>query len=105
MEQRKISKGRNIEMRNTFSVLQEEEKEPMPEQSTPPIVKTNKNEDKITAGRGRGKMRKSLNEMKEKGETTPKPGIQENTSNEGAQMGKKTNKMPKNKMPLRPIFL
>merc|ERR1711976_724142 len=36
-----------------------------------------------------GKMRKSLNDVKEKGETTPKPGIQENTSNERAQMEKK----------------
>ena len=60
----------------------------MPEQDTPPIVKTKK-ENKITAGRGRGKMRKSLNETKGIGETTPKPGIQENTSNEGAQMEKK----------------
>ena len=34
-------------------------------------------------------MRKSLNETKGIGETTPKPGIQENTSNEGAQMEKK----------------
>ena len=61
----------------------------MPEQDTPPIVKTDKNENKITAGRGRGKMRKSLNETKGKGETTPKPGIQENTSNERVQMEKK----------------
>ena len=34
------------------------------------------NEKKITAGKGRRKMRKSLNEIKGKGETTPKPGIQ-----------------------------
>ena len=34
-------------------------------------------------------MRKSLNEMKGKGETTPKPGIQKNNSNEGTQTEKK----------------
>ena len=48
MEQRKISEGRNIEMRNTFSVLQEEEKELIPEEDSTPIVTTDKNENKTT---------------------------------------------------------
>ena len=61
-EQRKIGEERNIETRNTFSVQQKEEREPIPEEDPlPPIVKVDKNEKKITAGKGRGKMRKSLN--------------------------------------------
>ena len=37
--------------------------------------------------------------MKGKGETTPKPGIQKNNSNEGTQTEKKKPKMPKSKIP------
>ena len=97
-EQKKIGEERNIEISNTFSVLQEEEKELIPEEDSTPIVKTDKNENKTTAGKGRGKLRKSLNETKGKGETTPKPGIQKNNSNDGTQTEKKANNMPKSKM-------
>ena len=93
-----MDKERNVEISNTFSVLQEEEKEPIPEEDPPPIAKTDKNENKITSGKGRGKLRKSLNETKGKGETTPKPGIQKNNSNDGTQTEKKANNMPKSKM-------
>ena len=34
-EQGKIGEERNIEIRNTFSVLQEEEREPIPEEDLP----------------------------------------------------------------------
>ena len=78
---------RNVETRSTFSVLQEEERGPIPNED-PPIVKADKNEKKITAGKGRGKLRKSLNEMKGKGETTPKTEILKNNSNEGTQTEK-----------------
>ena len=73
-EQGKIDE-RNIKTRNTLSVLQEEERDPIAEDDSPPRVKADKNEKKITLGKERGKARKSLNEMKKKGETTPKPGI------------------------------
>ena len=58
--QRKIGEERNIEINNTFIVLQEEEKKSIPEEDPTPIVKTDKNENKITAGMGRGKLRKLL---------------------------------------------
>ena len=38
-----MDKERNVEISNTFSVLQEEEKEPIPEEDPLPIAKTDKN--------------------------------------------------------------
>ena len=45
-EQRKISEERNIKTGNTFSVLQEEDKEPILEEDPPPIIKVDTNEKK-----------------------------------------------------------
>ena len=41
-EQGKIGEERNIKTRNTFSVLQEEEREPIPEEDSPQELKQTK---------------------------------------------------------------
>ena len=48
-EQRKITKERNINTENIFSVLQEKDTEPLQEEEEPPqIFKIDKDEKKVT---------------------------------------------------------
>ena len=69
-----MTKEINIKSENTFSVLQEEDTEPLQEEEKPPqIVKIDKNEKKICKGKGRGRIRKAHSERKrKKSKTGPK---------------------------------
>ena len=58
---------RNIKIRNTFSVLQEEDQEPiLEEEELPPIIKIDKDEKKVIDGREWGSLGKYLNEKRKK---------------------------------------
>ena len=72
-KQRNRTEERNIKIRNTFSVLQEDDQEPiLEEEKLLPITKMDKEKKKEIEGRKRGKLRKYLNE-KRKIKRVPKP--------------------------------
>ena len=69
-----MTEERNIKIKNTLSVLQEDDQEPILEEELLLITKIDKEEKKVIAGRRRGKLGKYLNKNR-KSEMVPKPGL------------------------------
>ena len=84
-----MTEERDIKTWNTSSVLQKDNQDPISEEEELlPITKIDKKEKKVIEGRGRGRMRKYLNE-KRKSEMVPKPGLPKNTPTKGPKPRRK----------------
>ena len=83
-----MTEERYIKTGNAFSVLQKDDQEPILEEQLPPNTKIDKRGKKVIEGRGRGRMRKYLNE-KRKSEMVPKPGLPKNTPTKGPKPRRK----------------
>ena len=83
VKQRHRTEERNIKIRNTFSLLQEDDQEPiLEEQQLHSVTKIDKEKKKEIKEGGRGKLGKCQNEKRES-EMVPKRGLPKKRTNKG----------------------
>ena len=82
-----MTKKRKIKIEDIFSVLQEENPEPLWEEEEPPqtVKLLDKDEKKVSRVKERLRIRKAHRERKREIEIGPKPGLPKYYSNEGTQ--------------------